>query len=115
MQSKTVLGHLVHRIGVHQQENLATEALGFILANSLAASRRIHKICLPDRFFLSGDLRFETQRGGLEDCIPDMKCYDAQGRLRVTVENKFWAELTKNQPVTYLREFQDECPPLCCL
>jgi len=110
MQSKTVLGHLVHRIGVHQQENLATEALGFILANSLAASRAFTKFACQIGFSCPGDLRFETQRGGLEDCIPDMKCYAAQGRLRVTVENKFWAELTKNQPVTYLREFQDECP-----
>ncbi|HUB00686.1 MAG TPA: hypothetical protein VMA34_20315 [Terracidiphilus sp.] len=109
MKSKTVLGHLVHRIGV-QQENVATEALGFILANSSAASRAFTEFICQIGFSCPGDLRFETQRGGLEDCIPDMKCYDAQGRLRVTVESKFWAELTKNQPVTYLREFQGGWP-----
>lgn len=109
MKSKTVLGHLVNRFCV-QHENMATEALDFILTNSSAALRAFTKFISQIGFSCPEDLRVVTQRGGLEDCIPDMKCYDAQGRLRVTVENKFWAELTKNQPVTYLKEFPDECP-----
>ena len=51
--------------------------------------------------------RSQTQHGGLELSIPDMKCYDDQGKLRVIVENKFGADLTKNQPVTYIHELQD--------
>jgi hypothetical protein len=33
-----------------------------------------------------------------------MKCHDDKGRLRIVVENKFWAGLTENQPVTYIGE-----------
>jgi hypothetical protein len=40
MKSETVLGHVAHRFGV-QKENLATEALGFILQTSLAVGFRI--------------------------------------------------------------------------
>jgi len=36
-----------------------------------------------------------------------MKCFDEKGLLRVVVENKFWAGLTENQPVTYIRELPD--------
>jgi hypothetical protein len=36
-----------------------------------------------------------------------MKCLDDKGRLRVILENKFWAGLTENQPVTYIRELPD--------
>jgi len=51
-----------------------------------------------------GDLRFDSQQGGLDGSVPDVKCIDDKGRLRVVVENKFWAGLTENQPVTYIRE-----------
>lgn len=103
MESKTVFGHLALRFAVHP-ENLATEALGFILRTSTAASHAftalVREIGLDD----PGSLRVDTQQGGLEQSIPDMKCFDDTGRLRVVVENKFWAGLTENQPVTYIHE-----------
>jgi hypothetical protein len=103
MKSKTVLGHLAPQF-VAQQENLATEALNFILQTHSAASRAFSKFIRQIGFDCPEGLRFETQRGGLEESIPDMKCYDARGALRLVIENKFWAPLTKNQPGTYLRE-----------
>ncbi|MGB8259478.1 MAG: hypothetical protein WCE75_03975 [Terracidiphilus sp.] len=103
MESKTVFGHLALRFAVHP-ENLATEALSFILRTSTAASRAftafVREIGLDD----PGSLHVDTQQGGLDQSIPDMKCYDVTGRLRVVVENKFWAGLTENQPVTYIHE-----------
>jgi len=103
MESKTVFGHLALRFAVHP-ENLATEALGFILRTSTAASRAftafVREIGLDD----PGSLRVDTQQCGLDQSIPDMKCFDDTGRLRVVVENKFWAGLTENQPVTYIHE-----------
>lgn len=109
MKSKTVLGHLALHFVV-QQENLATEALNFILQTHSSASRAFRKFVRQIGFDCPEDLRFEAQRGGFDECIPDMKCYDAGGSLRVVIENKFWAPLTKNQPVTYLREFRPAAP-----
>jgi hypothetical protein len=102
MNSNTVFGHLVHQFAVHP-ENLATEALSFILQTPAASGafttfvKQILADC-PD------GMRFETQQVGLEASIPDMKCFDDAGNIRVIVENKFWAGLTDNQPVTYIRE-----------
>lgn len=103
MKSNTVFGHLVHQFAIHP-ENLATEALCFILRTSPAASvafANFVKQILPD---CPENMRFETQQVGVENSIPDMKCFDDEGRIRVIVENKFWAGLTDNQPVTYVRE-----------
>ena len=109
MKSDTVFGHLVHQFSIHP-ENLATEALSFILRTSPAASRAFTEFLRPIGLDCPGGLHFEAQRGGLEQSIPDMMCRDEKGRLRVVVENKFWAGLTDNQPVTYIRELFHECP-----
>jgi hypothetical protein len=103
MKSNTVFGHLVHQFAVHP-ENLATEALGYILRTSPAASRAFTNFVRQVLTDCPSDLRFGTQQVGLEKSIPDMKCVDDAGNIRVIVENKFWAGLTDNQPVTYIRE-----------
>jgi len=100
MTSNTVFGHLALQFAVHP-ENLATEALCFILQNSPAASRAFTNFIrdvVPD---CPEGLRFETQQAGLEESRPDMSCFDNK-HLRVVIENKFWAGLTDNQPVTYI-------------
>ena len=45
---------------------------------------------------------------GIEDGQPDLAIYDQAGRLRVFVENKFWAGLTKAQPLVYLQKLSNE-------
>jgi hypothetical protein len=109
MKSDTVFGHLVHQFAIHP-ENLATEALSFILRKSPAASRAFTEHLRPIGLDCPGGLRFETQRGASDQSIPDMKCRDDKGRLRVIVENKFWAGLTDNQPTTYIHELFNEGP-----
>lgn len=111
MKSDTVFGHLAHQFAVHP-ENLATEALAFILRTSPAASRAFLEFLCPTGLNCPGGLYLETQRGGLEQSIPDMKCRDDKGQLRVIVENKFWAGLTENQPVTYISELPAGVPGL---
>lgn len=106
MKSDTVLGHVARKLTT-QRENLATEALSFILRTSHAASRAFTKFVHPILLDDPGSLRIETQKSGLDQAIPDMKCYDNKGRLRVIVENKFWASLTGKQPVTYIHELPE--------
>jgi hypothetical protein len=103
MKSNTVFGHLVQQFAVHP-ENLATEALSFILRTYPDASSAFTQFVRQIVPNCPENLRFETQQVGLEQSIPDMKCLDDDGNIRVVVENKFWAGLTENQPVTYIHE-----------
>ncbi len=111
MQSETVFGHLALRFGAHP-ENLATEALGFILRNSPAASRAF--VALTRQIGINDltSLDFKTQQGGPEQSVFDLACYDDKGRIRVIVENKFWAGLTDKQPTTYIGALRDDVPAL---
>ena len=86
MGPNTVFGHLAFQFATHP-ENLATEALSFVLRTSPAASRAFTEFLRPIGLDCPGGLYFETQRGGLEQSIPDMKCRDGKGQLRVIVEN----------------------------
>lgn len=114
MKSETVLGHLAHHFG-GQQENLATEALGFILRTSPTASRAFTAFVREIGFMCPEDLLFEPQRGGSGGSIPDMMCHDLEGKLRLIVENKFWAPLTNHQPVTYVRQILNTGNPAALL
>jgi hypothetical protein len=114
MISETVLGHLANRFG-SQQENLATEALCFILRTSPAASHAFTEFVRQIGFDCPEDLLFEPQRGGLEECVPDITCHDVKGELRLIVENKFWADLTRHQPRTYVRQLRQTKVPAALL
>jgi hypothetical protein len=103
VNSKTLFGHLALRFSSHP-ENLATEALAFILKNSPAASTAFIRALRTVGADVPDAVTYETQQVGVENSIPDMKCFDPTGTVRIIVENKFWAGLTDNQPTTYLRE-----------
>src|SRR5207247_1008513 len=81
-------------------EDVATDALAYVLESSDTARRGMTKLLrgiIPDL----PPLRFKTQQA--EGVMrPDM-CGFADTEPRVFVENKFWAGLTDNQPVTYLK------------
>lgn len=105
----TVFGHLALQFKTHP-ENLATEALGFILNNSASASAAFSAFVRAGGIECDESMRFETQRSGADDSRPDMKCIGGSGQLQILVENKFWAGLTDNQPVTYLKGLSSSTP-----
>jgi len=104
----TVFSHIVQKRLSQEYENIATEALAFILHSNESARSGLMK-------FLRGiasdlpSLQFRTQhtddntRPDQTDgsARPDMCGFDGT-KVRVFIENKFWAGLTKNQPVKYL-------------
>ena len=95
----SVLGHIVQRRFSQHSEDIATDALAYILGASEAARAgflRLLRGIVPEL----PDLYFRTQQAE-GSARPDMWGYDL-GTPRVLVENKFWAGLTDNQPVTYL-------------
>ena len=103
MRRASLLGHLVPLI--RQPEPAATQALRYVLE---AAPRIAAEFVAA----LTGE-RFEVGRIGSEwqfekRVQPDLVLYDRHGKVRLFVENKFWAPLTSNQPVAYLRALPDD-------
>jgi len=96
-----VFSHIVQKRFSQAKEDVATDALVYILRSSASACNGMMKLLrgiVPEL----PELRFETQQ--TEGSIrPDMWGF-ADARPCVYVENKFWAGLTDNQPVSYLRQ-----------
>ena len=102
----TVLNHIIQKRFSQMNEDIATDALAYVLESSDAARNGMLKLLrgiVPDL----PPLRFKTQQ--VEGSIrPDMWGF-AGTEARVFVENKFWAGLTDNQPISYLHQLAT-CP-----
>jgi len=108
----TVLSHIVQKRYSQENENIATEALAYILQSSAAARAgmmRLLRGVVPE----IPDLEFRTQltEGSIR---PDMWGL-AGHEPRVYIENKFWAGLTDNQPCAYLRSLAGGAAPTVLL
>ncbi|MBN2393907.1 MAG: hypothetical protein JXR84_24450 [Anaerolineae bacterium] len=109
---QTIFSHIVQKRFSQQNEDVATDALLFILEANLSAHNGMMKLV---RGIAPGmpDLRFKTQQ--TEGSIrPDMWGYDGV-EPRVFIENKFWAGLTENQPVAYLQQLAQSTQPTILL
>ncbi len=98
---QTVFSHVVQKRLSQENENVATTALAFILDTHESARNgmvRLLRGVVPEL----PRLWFRTQQTD-GNSRPDMWGYNDEGKPYVFVENKFWAGLTDNQPVSYLR------------
>ena len=101
----TLLAHLAWMLS-SRHEDIAVEALGFILKSE--AARKVIEEVLKDGDADVGPIaRFQTQVSGEGKTRPDLVGFDQQGKECVLIEAKFWAGLTENQPNAYL----DRLPP----
>lgn len=96
----TVFSHIIQKLLPKETENVATEALAFIVESSEAARNGLMSMLQAIEPALP-DLRFSAQKSE-GSARPDMQGLD-DNTPRVFIENKFWAGLTENQPVEYLR------------
>ncbi len=98
---QTVFSHIVQKRFSRVNEDVATDALSFILQGSDSARNGMMKLLRGLATDLP-DLRFRTQQteGNIR---PDMWGFH-HTEPRVFIENKFWAGLTDNQPVAYLKQ-----------
>lgn len=98
---QTVFSHIIQRRFSQVNEDVATDALAFILESSESARNGMLKLLRGIEASLP-PLRYRTQQ--VEGTIrPDMWGYH-EGEPRVFIENKFWAGLTDNQPISYLQQ-----------
>ena len=91
----------VARLHTQGLEDVATDALSFILTRSDSARGALSEFLGDD----GGPLPIATvnTQEFLESsyAFPDMALFDNDGAVSAYVESKFWAPLTHNQPVTY--------------
>ena len=95
----SVLEYVINRMGL-AAEPAATQALAYILDSEPTVAEAFTGI-LKDTGFDFAPGRIEAEQGHGE-ARPDLTVRDSDGRIRVFVENKFWAGLTPAQPVSYL-------------
>lgn len=103
-----ILAHLAGDMG----EPGATQALAYLLNRQAGLLRAFVNLLRPAGIEFQPSPRVESERGDDSEHNlgrPDMKIYDAKdkasdGKPRVLVENKFWADLTGAQPVKYLEQ-----------
>ncbi|MGD0657805.1 MAG: hypothetical protein ABSD38_07035 [Syntrophorhabdales bacterium] len=109
---QTVFSHIIQKRLSQVNEDVATDALAFILHSSESARTGMMKLL---RGIAPGipTLQFHTQQEK-EGSRPDMWGIDGTGP-RVFVENKFWAGLTDNQPVSYLKQLAEYAQPTILL
>lgn len=102
---KSLFGHIVLN-NTSQAENLATEALNYILSNSNAARKGFSRFLKTIDSRFTDDLFFKTQDYGEDNAIPDLVSVDSDNDPICLIESKFWAGLTDNQPVTYIKRLK---------
>lgn len=108
----TVLSHIIQKRYSQEFENISTDALAYILEGSESAKLSMMKL-LREIIPSLPNLVFKTQLES-EDARPDIWGL-AEEKTWVFIENKFWAGLTENQPVTYLNELNKFTHPTLLL
>ena len=100
--SHSLLAHLYPRIK-GSQEDIATFSLGYILEQSALLNEVFTKmICKKLNIQQDRHLTYRCQDEDAEYGRPDIAAYQ-NGQLKLLCEAKFYAGLTDNQPVSYLK------------
>ena len=85
-----------------QNENIAVEALGYILHKSSASREALDDVVRTGVRNVNPVAKVRTQASGQHGTRPDLVGVDEDKVERVLIEAKFWADLTPRQPVAYL-------------
>ena len=103
----SLLGYLIPRIASSGEEPAATQALTYLLNSSTDIAQAFVDTVGRTGIaaFTPGRIVAEEQHG---NHFPDVTIRDADGAIRIFVENKFWAGLTDAQPVAYLEALPDD-------
>lgn len=103
MRTDSIFAEIVLRLAPHP-ENLATEALLYILRKYPETWEPLRAWLCQGGAELPASLTFSSQVFNEADSsIPDLVGVDSAGDSVLIIEAKFWADLTPNQPSTYLR------------
>lgn len=105
----TLFAHIIPRL-TDRSEDIAVDALGYILSQSTAARRALAAMVAAGGAEITPIAEVRTQVAGADGATPDLGCIDEQGMESVLIEAKFWAGLTDNQPNAYLARLPKDRP-----
>lgn len=105
----TLFAHIIPRL-TDRSEDIAVEALGYILSQSTASRRALETLISAGGAEVTSIAGVRTQVAGADGATPDLSCLDEQDTESVLIEAKFWAGLTDNQPNTYLARLPKDRP-----
>ena len=103
----TLLAYLVSSFPGNT-ENIATEALRHIFDHSDASIEALNDVIQSGVRGIKPIGTVTSQVVHADGTIPDLVGFDENGKERVLVEVKFWAELTANQPNGYLNHLPND-------
>ena len=105
----TLFAHVIPMF-TNQTERAATEALGYILAESETVRRGVEQLVNDGGTAIDRITQVNTEVRGEDGERVDLVGFDDNGSERLLVELKFWAELTDKQPNTYLERLPQHGP-----
>ena len=98
----SLLSHIAGNF-ISQYENVANSSVCYLL-NRYSAAREVLKRVLD---LDSIPINYVTEVSTTSNGRPDICGFDVNGKKTVIIEGKFWANLTGNQPGSYLKELAD--------
>ena len=107
--ANTLLSSLAMRLSAHP-ENIATESLLYILKEHPASRDALATLLEHSGLPKFADLTYRSQVYGDQGEIPDLVGFASSGEESLVIEAKFWAQLTDNQPETYLKRLNPQNP-----
>ena len=107
---RTVLAHIARKLFSDRTEDIAVEALGYILSESESTRRALQNVLRAGGAEVGPIPDVRTQVSGEDGETPDLACRDKDNVERVLIEAKFEAGLTENQPVAYLERLPTDKP-----
>lgn len=113
----SLLGQFYTRIK-GSQEDIASEGLAYILQRSASARQALNRVFKVESGLTFEKINYITQNIGDKLERPDISGINNEGKEVIIVEAKFWASLTENQPIEYLRRLGKDsilmfiCPTL---
>ncbi len=98
---ESLLSHIASNF-ISEYENVANSSITYLL-NKYPSARNALKTVLNIK---DAPTYYTTELATDNNGRPDVVGRDNDGKITIIIEGKFWANLTDNQPVNYLKELQ---------
>lgn len=103
MPPQSILEYLAPR-WTNQLENVVTDGVAYLLSKYPDVFKAFREYVSLTGIQLPELLELETQATQVWDGRPDLAGADSKGDHVLIIESKFWATLTKKQPISYIGE-----------
>lgn len=100
---KSLLAHIASNF-ISEYENVANSSIAYLLNEYPESRVALKNILDVDKV----PTHYLTELSTTSNGRPDVTGFDVDGNKTIIIEGKFWANLTQNQPINYLKELSDD-------